>query len=71
MVCNGLVSHSSLNHTHCSFTVILTGPWHRRSCENYLLLLTAQLMTASDLSAKFEHRKLDHGMENLRSGIFP
>jgi hypothetical protein len=34
LVCNCLVSHSSLNHTHRSLTVILTEPWHRRSCEN-------------------------------------
>jgi hypothetical protein len=29
-----LVSHSSLNHTHHSLIIILTEPWHRRSCEN-------------------------------------
>ena len=36
VVCNGLLSHSSLNHTHRSLTVILTEPWHRHrhSCEN-------------------------------------
>ena len=34
VVCNGLVNHSSLNHTHRSLTVILTEPWHRRSGEN-------------------------------------
>jgi hypothetical protein len=34
VVCNGLVSHFSLNHTHRSLTVILEEPWHRRSCEN-------------------------------------
>jgi hypothetical protein len=31
---------------------------------NCLLLLTAQLMTADDLNAEFDHRKLDHGTEN-------
>jgi hypothetical protein len=34
VVCNGLMSHSRLNYTHRSLTVILTEPWHRRSCEN-------------------------------------
>ena len=34
VVCNGLVSHSGLNHTHRLLMVILTEPWHRRSCEN-------------------------------------
>jgi hypothetical protein len=34
MVGNGLVSHSNVNHAHRSLTVILTEPWHRRSCEN-------------------------------------
>ena len=34
MICNGLVSHSSLNHTHRPLGVILTEPWHRRSYEN-------------------------------------
>jgi hypothetical protein len=29
-----MVSHSSLNQTHCSLTVILTEPWHQSSCEN-------------------------------------
>jgi hypothetical protein len=28
----GLMSHSSLNHTHRSLTVILTEPWHRFKC---------------------------------------
>jgi hypothetical protein len=30
---------------------------------NWLLLLTAQLMTTDDLNAYFDHRKLDHGTE--------
>ena len=34
VVYNDLVSYSCLNHTHRSLTVILTEPWHRRSCEN-------------------------------------
>jgi hypothetical protein len=34
VVCNCLVSHSSLNNTHRSLKVILTEPWHQRSCEN-------------------------------------
>jgi hypothetical protein len=34
VVFNGLVSHSSLNHTHHSLTVILREPWHRRSSKN-------------------------------------
>jgi hypothetical protein len=31
---NGPVSHSNMNHAHRSLTVILTEPWHWRSCEN-------------------------------------
>ena len=64
VVCNGLVSHSSLNHIHCSLAVILMEPWHRRSCENsnfqngkLFTLLTAQLMTGGDLNALFDHGK--------------
>jgi hypothetical protein len=36
---------------------------------NCLLLLIAQLMTAGDLIAYFDHRKLDHGTEIRHSGI--
>ena len=36
-----------------------------------LLLLTEQLMTACDLNAQFDHRKLDHGTEKLLSGFYP
>jgi hypothetical protein len=56
VVCNGLVSHSSLSHTQAQ--IILPKPWHRRSCENsnfqkgkFLLLLTAQLIIAGDINA--------------------
>jgi hypothetical protein len=35
-----------------------------------LLLLTEQLMTACDLNAQFDHRKLDHGTEKWLSGFF-
>ena len=34
LVYNDPMSHSSLNHTHRSLTVILTEPWHRRSCKH-------------------------------------
>jgi hypothetical protein len=57
VVCNDLVRHSTLNHTHRSLTVILTSHgidvlvkiliFRMASC---LLLLTAQLMTAGDLN---------------------
>jgi hypothetical protein len=42
VVCNGLVNHSSLNHTHHSLMVILTEPWHRRSGENSYFQNTAR-----------------------------
>ena len=37
---HGLVSHSSLNHTRRLLMVILTEPWHRRSCELVTMLHT-------------------------------
>jgi len=71
VVLNGMESHSGLNHTHRSLSVILTELWldvlvkiQIFRIANYLLMLTAQLITAGDLNACLDHRKLDHGTEN-------
>jgi hypothetical protein len=52
VVCNGLVSHSSVSHTHYLLTFILTEPWHRRSCENFQ---NGELFTFVDITIKY-HR---------------
>jgi hypothetical protein len=49
-----LMSHSSLNHAHRSLTVILTEPWHRRSCENFQ---NGELFTFVDITIKYQSTK--------------